>query len=126
MKLTAATVAKLALPADRAEQIFWDEDIPGFGLRLRTGGRGRWIFQYRIGRRQRRTTIGVASAISPADARATATKLYARPGSARTQQRNGRKQSPIKRTPSKGRRTYTLSAGERVFARAASSKSVVT
>jgi integrase len=78
MKLTTATVAKLALPADRPEQIFWDEDIPGFGLRLRAGGRGRWIFQYRTGRRQRRATIGVASAISPADARAMATKLYAR------------------------------------------------
>ena len=50
----------------------------GLRPRLRTGGRGRWIFQYRIGRRQRRATIGVASAISPADARATAATLYAR------------------------------------------------
>ena len=78
MKLTAATVAKLALPKGKIEAIFWDEGgVPGLGLRCRAAGSRNWIFQYRIGRRQRRITIGSAAAISVTDAKATATKLYA-------------------------------------------------
>ena len=77
MKLTAANVAKLALPPGKADHIEPDDDVPGFGFRLR-GGSKTWTFQYRIGRRQRRLTIGSATAIKAADARATAEKLYAK------------------------------------------------
>jgi len=76
MKLTAANVAKLALPLGKVEVFFWDDDVPGFGCRLRDAGRT-FVFQYRFGRRQRRLTIGSTSAISASDARATASKLYA-------------------------------------------------
>jgi integrase len=78
MKLTAATVVKLTLPEGKSEAFFWDHDVPGFALRLRAGGSRVWVLQHRVGRRQRRITIGSAKAISPADARATAAKLYAR------------------------------------------------
>ncbi len=34
-KLTKATVAKLKLPAGQSDAIYFDDDLPGFGLRLR-------------------------------------------------------------------------------------------
>jgi hypothetical protein len=77
MKLTVATVAKLSLPGGKSEIIFWDSDIPGFGLRMRAGGIRTWILQHRIGHRQRRITIGAATALTAADARGMAAKLYA-------------------------------------------------
>jgi hypothetical protein len=78
MKLTGAAVAKLGLPSGKSEAFYWDDDVPGLALRLRAAGSRNWVFQYRVGRRQHRQTIGSASAISAADARATASKLYAR------------------------------------------------
>ena len=44
MKLTAKNVATLALPVGKLEAIFYDEDFPGFGLRLRGGGSRTWVF----------------------------------------------------------------------------------
>ena len=75
MKLTKDTVAKLKLPAD-TEQIVWDDDIPGFGVRLRPHS-ATYIFRYRHGARQPRVTIGKVSAITAQKARAEAAKLYA-------------------------------------------------
>ena len=54
MKLTQKAVAALVLPKGKREAIYFDGDIPGFGVRLRAGGTARWIFQYRIGAKQRR------------------------------------------------------------------------
>ncbi len=78
MKLTAANVAKLALPSGKADHIEPDDDVPGFGYRIRDSGARAWTFQYRIGRRQRRLTIGSASALSASAAREAAVKLYAK------------------------------------------------
>lgn len=37
--LTDASVRLLACPAGKGEEIFWDQEVPGFGLRVRrTGG----------------------------------------------------------------------------------------
>ena len=60
MKLTKATVGKLTLPAGKSELIVFDEDMPGFGLRLRAGGSAVWVAQYRVGAKQRRVTLGQA------------------------------------------------------------------
>ena len=38
MKLTKATVGKPRVPEGKSELIVFDEDMPGFGLRLRAGG----------------------------------------------------------------------------------------
>ena len=76
MKLSKENVAAFTLP-DKGERIQWDDDIPGFGVRLRPH-RATYVFRYRHGKRQPRVTIGVVSAISNAKARATAEKLYAR------------------------------------------------
>jgi integrase len=76
MKLTVARTEGLKLPAGKTDHIVFDDDIPGFGLRLRTGG-GRWIFQYMIGQRQRRMTFGNFPTLDAAKARKQAEMLHA-------------------------------------------------
>jgi integrase len=76
MKLTKDAVAKLQLPA-AGELVIWDDDIPGFGVRLRPHS-AKYIFRYRRGARQPRVTIGAVSAITAAMARTTASQLYSR------------------------------------------------
>lgn len=78
MKLTKATLGQLALQNGQNEQIVLDDDVPGFGVRLRAGGSCNWIFQYRIGRKQRRLGLGSATALSVTEARAQAARLYAK------------------------------------------------
>jgi integrase len=77
MKLTQKTVAALALPDGKSETIFYDEDFPGFGLRLRGGGSRTWVFTYKIGSQHRRITLGSLAALTPARARQTAADLHA-------------------------------------------------
>jgi integrase len=78
MKLTTQTVSQLAPPPGKGDALFWDDAIPGFGVRTRASGRRLWIFQYRVGSQQRRMTIGLVSAVSVGDARKVATQLYAK------------------------------------------------
>ncbi|MGD9508346.1 MAG: tyrosine-type recombinase/integrase [Geminicoccaceae bacterium] len=78
MKLTKATVAKLAVPDGKSEAIFFDEDMPGFGLRLRAGGSAVWITQYRIGAKQRRVTLGKLATLDPDRARKAAREVLAK------------------------------------------------
>jgi len=77
MKLTSKVVTALMLPAGKTDHIVWDADIPGFGLRMREGGTRAFVFQYKLGERQRRITLGAASAIGIDRARETAKDLYA-------------------------------------------------
>jgi integrase len=78
MKLTKAAVAQLALHDGQSETLVWDDNVPGLGVRVRAGGSRNWIFQYRIGPKQRRMSLGSATAVSVADARTQAAKLHAR------------------------------------------------
>jgi integrase len=78
MKLSQPTIGKLTLPPGKSDAIFFDDDVPGLGLRLRGGGKRSWIFQYAVGAKQRRMTIGAAPAHTLAVARKTATELLAR------------------------------------------------
>jgi integrase len=61
MKLTAKGIRGAELAAGKTDQLFWDDDIPGFGLRLRAGGSRGWVFQYALGEKQRRLSLGAAS-----------------------------------------------------------------
>jgi len=72
MKLTKATIARLQLPAGKSDAIFFDDDVPGFGLRIRAGGKKTWILQYRVGKQQRRITLGAVNALDPEMARKAA------------------------------------------------------
>jgi hypothetical protein len=78
MRLTDKTIAGLALPANKREQILYDDDLPGFGLRLRAGGSARWVYSYRIGVRDRRITLGSPATLTAARARASAAELQAK------------------------------------------------
>jgi integrase len=64
MKLTAKGIRGLQLPDGKTDQLFWDDEIPGFGLRLRAGGSRSWVFQYALGEKQRRISLGTATAES--------------------------------------------------------------
>ena len=60
MKLSDRQIAALTLPPGKREALYFDDDVPGFALRLRASGASAWIFQYRIGAKQRRMTIVTA------------------------------------------------------------------
>ncbi|MGA7233712.1 MAG: integrase arm-type DNA-binding domain-containing protein, partial [Xanthobacteraceae bacterium] len=77
MKLTATTVRTAELPEHKAEAIFFDDDIPGFGLRLREGGSRSFVFQYKIGAKHRRMALGKATALNLAEIRKLALQHYA-------------------------------------------------
>jgi integrase len=64
MKLTAKGIRALELPAGKSDHLFWDDEIPGLGLRLRAGGSRNWVFQYALGDKQRRLSLGAATAES--------------------------------------------------------------
>ena len=78
MKLTKPSIERLALPPGKSEAIFFDDDVPGFGLRLRAGGSRTFIVQYALGGRQRRMTIGAAKILDAPKARQTARNLLAK------------------------------------------------
>ena len=80
MRLDARTVAGFKLPAGKNDHLEWDDELAGFGVRLRSSGRKAWIVQYRPSnsRRTRRVTLGAVEKLTPVEARAAARKLLAR------------------------------------------------
>jgi len=78
MRLTKINLSKVSVPQGKNEIIQFDDTVPGFGLRVRSGGSATWVFQYRIGAKQRRISLGSAKAISAQGARTRATELHAR------------------------------------------------
>jgi integrase len=78
MKLTETTIARLTGKIGKTpDAIVFDDDLPGFGLRIREGGSRTWVYQYKIGPQHRRVTLGKYPALLPAQARKTAAKLHA-------------------------------------------------
>jgi integrase len=78
MKLTAKTVASVTLPRGKQDVIYFDDDLPGFGLRLRESGHKTWIAQYRFHGLTRRVLIGSAETLSAEQARGAAKKALAK------------------------------------------------
>jgi integrase len=78
MRLTGATITGLEIPPDKTERLVFDDAIPGFGIRLRAGDKRTWIFQYRIGPKQRRMSLGLVKVVPAGRARNTAADLHAR------------------------------------------------
>jgi integrase len=76
MKLTQANVTKAKLPAGKSEGFYWDDEMPGFGLRLRGGGSRTFIVQYKIGAKHRRMTLGNAFKVTADDARKQARQIF--------------------------------------------------
>jgi integrase len=69
MRLTKANIERLALSAGVKDRIVFDAALPGFGLRLREGGKRTWIVQYRVGTKQRRVTLGTIETLNADEAR---------------------------------------------------------
>ena len=66
--LTDLAVQKLSLP-ERGQRDHFDPSYPGLVVRASHGGRKTWVFMFRVGRRQRRMTLGTYPAMSLAEAR---------------------------------------------------------
>jgi integrase len=77
MKLTTTSIKALKLPPGASDKTFWDDDLGGFGLRLRAGGSRNWIVQYDLGSKTRRVTLGSTAMLELGAARAKARDLLA-------------------------------------------------
>jgi integrase len=70
MDLSSQTaVTRIEIPEGRTETIVFDKKLPGFGVRVRAGGKRTWIVQYRIGDKQRRVTLGRVGTLTAEKAR---------------------------------------------------------
>lgn len=76
IRFTDAYVRRLSLPAGKADHIAWDPDLPGFGVRLRSG-KVSYVVQYRVGIEQRRKSLGDVRKVTLDDARGIARKRFA-------------------------------------------------
>ena len=74
-KLTKRTVEG-AGPKGR-DYFIWDDDLPGFGLRVFASGKRSYLVQYMAAGRTRRCSIGLHGPITPAETRAKALALLA-------------------------------------------------
>ena len=73
MKLTQASIARL--PSDKADAVYYDDELDGFGIRIRAGGSRNYVVRYRLGGLERRHTIGSASVLTVEEARKKARKV---------------------------------------------------
>src|SRR5688500_7290707 len=78
-KLSKRVVDALPSPSG-ADQIWWDEDLKGFGLKLTSAGRKVFLVQYRPAgdrRNPRKYTIGEYGSVTPHHARVEAQRVLA-------------------------------------------------
>ncbi len=78
MRLTQKTFVSAMLPIGARDKIFFDDALPGFGLRIREGGKRTWIAQYRAGAVQRRVTLGTVETLDADAARRAAKEVLAK------------------------------------------------
>jgi integrase len=79
MKLTDRTARAVQLPAGVADKVFFDDDLGGFGIRVRDGGSRSWVVQYDFaGRTQPKIHLGSIETLSAARARAAAKDVLAK------------------------------------------------
>src|SRR5262245_49574601 len=79
-KLDKRSVDSLPGPAlGKFDVVHWDDDLPGFGLRVLASGARSWVVRYRIGAQSRVVTLGNLAARTPPDARTEAGRILAGP-----------------------------------------------
>ncbi len=67
VKITKRVVE--AAEAQEKDYLIWDDELPGFGLRVISSGKRRYVIQYRTKGRSRRYTIGLHGAWASETAR---------------------------------------------------------
>ena len=77
MKLTTGVIDTLTLPVGATDKIYFDETLPGFGLRMRASGARAWVVLYDIAGKTRRFTLGSPQIFTLAQARTEAKKILA-------------------------------------------------
>ncbi|MFZ0124039.1 MAG: integrase arm-type DNA-binding domain-containing protein, partial [Xanthobacteraceae bacterium] len=82
MKINAKSVAALDLPTGKSDAIYFDDELAGFGYRLRLGAGGKvrrsWIAQYRHAGATRRVLLGAGEVLTAEMAKAAAKKILAK------------------------------------------------
>jgi integrase len=72
VNLTARTIASLKPPPPKQQIDYWDDSLPGFGVRVSYRGTKTWVVMYRYNGRLRRHSFGKVAEMDLADARALA------------------------------------------------------
>ena len=75
MKLTQNVIPRLKINNGKPDQIYFDDDLSGFGVRLREGGSRKYVLHYRLGGLLRRYTIGSADVLTLDEARRKARRV---------------------------------------------------
>lgn len=78
MRFTPASIRELRLPEGVADKIFFDDEVPGFGVRLRAGGSKTFVAQYNVGKQTKKMPLGKIGAIDLGQARALAKDTLAK------------------------------------------------
>jgi len=76
-KLTKRTIDAAAVDPER-DYFIWDDEMPGFGIRILKSGKKTYQIQYRKGGRTRRNSIGMHGTITPDEARKIAKEKLGR------------------------------------------------
>lgn len=77
MKFTVRGIVGLRLPDGSRDFVWWDDEVAGFGIRVREGGSRTWIYRYRRGSKQRSMKLGSAKSVPLGVARENASRLEA-------------------------------------------------
>jgi integrase len=77
MRFNQKNALGISLPKGKREHLVFDDDVPGFGLRVREGGSRNWVVQFRVGTKQRRLTLGSVQLLDATAARHKARDLLA-------------------------------------------------
>jgi integrase len=77
MRLTATAIRTLTLPRGKNDYVYFDDELPGFGVRLRDTGSKTWLVQYAIAGKTRHMSLGKVATVDPGKARETAKVLLA-------------------------------------------------
>jgi integrase len=78
VKLTPASIKPLALPSGVTEKTFFDDDLAGFGVRVRASGARSFVVQYKIHKKNRRVVLGPVESLDLSKARASARDILAK------------------------------------------------
>ena len=77
MKLTSTNVRSLTVPPGRSEAVFFDDDVKGFGVRVKATGARSYVMCWKVAGDHRRVTIGSVTDIDFGKAKGRAKDIKA-------------------------------------------------